>query len=146
MSHSDVMKNPFYAGIMFAIETRIHEADKAAIGRGLTLTDSQVRSALVRTINTAKGRPPAPVPSTADEKERRPAELAAEIARARADVLVEEPQDDGPPIEKPLPASDWLKALLAVRDSCELRGDDRPGSRAYLDFLKEFIRQANPGA
>ena len=43
----------------------------------------------------------------------------------------------------PLPTADWIKALLAVRESCELRGDGRPGSRAYLDFPKDFIGQTN---
>ena len=49
-------------------------------------------------------------------------------------------------IEQALPATDWIKALLAVRESSELRRDGRPGSRAYLDFLKDFIRQTRTGA
>ena len=141
MSHIDLMTNPFYAAIMYSIESRIHAADQLVTTRGLALTDSQVRSALVRTINTAKGRPPAPVPPSAAEKERLPADLAIRIGAARSDVAVEDPQPDGSVIEKPLPTADWLKALLAVRESCELRGDGRPGSRAYLDFLKDFIGQ-----
>jgi hypothetical protein len=72
--------------------------------------------------------------------------LAAEIDAERSDLGVEEPQPDGSALEKPLPTADWIMALLAVRESCELRGDGRPGSRAYMDFLKDFIKQTKRGA
>ena len=145
MSHGDLMTNPFYAGIMFAIESRIHATYQSVATRGLALTDSQVCSALVRTINAAKGRPPTPVPPSAAEKDRLPADLALEVEAARSDLAIEDTQPDGSVLEKPLPTADWIKALLAVRESCELRGDGRPGSRAYLDFLKDFIGQTKRG-
>jgi len=145
MSHRDLMKNPLYAGIMYAIENRIHAFDQSVANRGLALTDSQVRSALVRTINAAKGRPPAPLPPSAAEKDRLPADLALEVEAARSDLAIGDPQPDGSVVEKSLPTADWIKALLAVRESCELRGDGRPGSRAYLDFLKGFIEQTKRG-
>lgn len=140
MSKHDLMKDPFYAQILYAIESRIHSVDQAGAGRGVVFTDSLIRSALVRAINTAKGRPPAPVPPTAADKERRPAELAAELGTVRSEIMIGIPQDDGSVVEEPLPAAEWVNALLAVRESCELRGDGRPGSRCYLDFLNEFIK------
>jgi hypothetical protein len=84
------------------------------------------------------------VAPTAPDKERRPAELAAELAAelgaARSDIGIVVPQDDGSLVEEPLPTTEWVNALLAVRESCEIRGDGHPGSRCYLDFLKDFIK------
>ena len=139
MSKHRLMRDPYYAQILFAIERRIQLADVNAAERGVALTDSIVRSALVQAANTAKGRPPAPLPATAPAKERLPAELAAEIALARTDLQVVEPTPDGSETVKPLSTGEWLDSLGAVRESCALRGDGKPRSRAYLDYLREFV-------
>ena len=142
MGKHSLMRDPFYAQILFAIERRIQRADVAAAQRGLAYTDSIVRSALVQAANTAKGRPPAPVPPTAPAKERLPAEPAAAILLARTDLQIVEPATDGAEVVKPLPTSQWVDSLQAVRESCAIRGDGKPGSRAYLDYLHEFMAKA----
>lgn len=142
MGKHRLMQDPFYAQILFAIERRIQLADVAAAKRGVVFTDSLVRSALVQAANTAKGRPPAPVPATAPAKERLPAELAAEILQARNDLQIVEPAADGSEAVKPLPTNEWVDSLQAVRESCALRGDGQAGSRAYLDYLREFMAEA----
>ena len=142
MSKHRLMQDPFFAQILFAIERRIQLADVAAAKRGGVFTDSLVRSALVQAANTAKGRPPAPVPATAPAKERLPSELAAEILLARNDLQVVETGADGTDTVVPLPTSQWVDSLQAVRESCAIRGDGQPGSRAYLDYLREFMAQA----
>ncbi len=142
MGKHRLMQDPFYAQILFAIERRIQLADVAAAKHGLACTDSIVRSALVQAANTAKGRPPAPVPATAPAKERLPAELTAAILLARADLQIVEPAADGSTVVKPLPTGQWVDSLQAVRESCAIRGDGKPGSRAYLDYLREFMAKA----
>ncbi len=142
MSHGDLMKDPFYAGILFEIERKLDEADRLASARGLRLTDSQVRSALVKAVNTARGRPPATASAPAGEKERLLLDLGAQLESVRANIFVQQLRPDGVAEEVPLPTADWVKALEAVRKSCELRSGREPGSRAYLDFLRGFIAQA----
>lgn len=50
MKHNptDRMKDPFYAQLIFQIENMICVADADAKSRGITFTDSQVRSAILK--------------------------------------------------------------------------------------------------
>ena len=45
------MRDPRCSGILLEIERKLHEADGLAVARGLTLTDSNIRSLLVRTMS-----------------------------------------------------------------------------------------------
>ena len=56
MSRNDAMRDPFYAPILFAIERKLLEADRLAASRGIALTNSAIRSLLVRAINEAQGK------------------------------------------------------------------------------------------
>lgn len=59
--YGGVRKDPFYANILFAVESKLHEADLLAQRRGFTLTDSAIRSLLVRAVSydpRDRSRPP----------------------------------------------------------------------------------------
>jgi hypothetical protein len=143
MRHGDVMKDPFYAGILYEIERRLHEADQLGAKRGIKLTDSQVRSVLVKAVNTARGRPPKPAASPSGGKEQLLLELGEQLQAVRANILVQEAGPVGPVgAEMPLPTADWVIALEVVRESCELHSGREAGSRGYLDYLRGFLPAA----
>jgi len=142
MRHGDLMKDPFYAGILFAIESKIHEGDRLAALRGITLTDSNIRSLLIKTIHAAGGKLPQSVPSSAGAKDQFLTEFLHQLIAAKATVMERKEMPDGKLEESPLPSTDWIKALEAVKESCAVRTGDESGSRGYLDFLANFIPQA----
>jgi len=137
--HGDVMKDPFYANILFAVESKLHEADLLAQRRGFTLTDSAIRSLLVRAVNAAKDRPPAAVSSAAGAKDKFLAEVLDQLGAVRAAIREQRSRPDGSTEEIPLAGADWVVALECLSDSCELRTGSQPGSRKYLDYLGDFI-------
>ena len=136
------MKDPFYANILFAVEIKLHEADLRALRRGLILTDSAIRSVLVRAMNAAKARPPAAVSSEAGAKDKFLAELLEQLGAVRSAIRERRSRPDGSTEEILLPVTDWVVALECLRDSCELRTGTQPGSREYLDYLRDFIGKA----
>jgi hypothetical protein len=142
MSRKDTMRDPRYSSILFAIESKLHEADCLALARGLSLTDSNIRSLLVRAMNDAKGKAAKAAEKAASDKEQFLAE-ALEQVKAIYSVIVEEQQlADGTVQERPLPVADWLLALDAIKDSCAIRTTQEPGSRGYLEYLKSFMKDA----
>ena len=142
MRHGDLMKDPFYAGILFAIESKIHEGDRLAASRGITLTDSNIRSLLIKTIKTAGGKLTQSVPASAGAKDQFLGEFLHQLVTAKNSVAERQKMPDGTPEERPIPSTDWIKALEATKESCAIRTSDEPGSRWYLDFLADFIPQA----
>ncbi|HEY5892940.1 MAG TPA: hypothetical protein VIT91_06880 [Chthoniobacterales bacterium] len=136
------MKDPFYARILFAIESKIHEGDRLAASRGSNLTDSNIRSLVVRASHAAKGKRPQPVPESAGAKDKFLAELLGELIVVRDSISVEERSSNGTMKEHPIPAADWIQSLEAIKESCAIRTGNEPGSRGYLDFLAGFIAQA----
>ena len=139
------MRDPRYSGILYSIECKLHDADRLAATRGVSLTDSNIRSALVRAVNEAKGKPPKPPEGAASDKDRFLYEVSRELAAVRATIAVETTQSSGSVERSPLPAADWILALEAIKDSCETRTTDQPGSRDYLEFLRGFIKTtSNP--
>lgn len=48
----DRMQDPFYAALLFQIESLICQTDTDATEAGMPLTDSQVRSSVVRALET----------------------------------------------------------------------------------------------
>lgn len=142
MNHNptDRMQDPFYAGLIFQIESRICHADAHAKSENIALTDSQVRSAILKARRMALGA--TPKISGSNERERILAALIDNINRAPKSFRVQMESETGEPIEEPLPVSFWADALETVAESIETRRSDFPGSRDYLDFLHEFIERA----
>lgn len=135
------MKDPFYAGIIFKIERKIAEADRIALDRGMTLTDSQVISVLTKVAGEAGGKLAKSV-SPSSPREQVLVELREQLAAVRDTISVGEPANDGTVCETPLPAGEWIAALKCVMQSARMRKGTVPGSRDYLDFLAPFIAQA----
>lgn len=134
------MNDPFYAGMLFQLEQIICQADNDAKTKGLQLTDSQVRSALIKTQKTWQGGEPA-IPET-NEREKILAELINRLLHAPNELMEKRTTDDGRVEENPLDISDWLNALETVEDSLQTRRSTIPGSRNYLDYVHRFIEQA----
>ena len=150
MSRNDSMRDPFYVPILFAIESKLLEADRLAASRGIVLTDSAIRSLLVRAINQAQGKPAKTAPGSSP-KDQFLHEALGQLAlvRAACEVADEDTEltPEGVPVEtQSLTAADWIFALDAVKSSCAFRTTSAPGSRGYLDFLVTFIRSSTARA
>ena len=137
---TDRMKDPFYSGLLFKIEQMICVADDEAKSQGLELTDSQVRSAIVKARKKMEGENPN-IPE-ATERDRILAMLIDGLFQAPDDILEKIPGADGTVEEEPLRISEWIKALETVEDSVKTRKSNIPGSRDYLNFVHRFIQQA----
>ena len=144
MAHLDLMKNPFYAGIMFEIERKIAEGDRLARARGFVLTDSQVISLLTKVAGAAEGKP-VKTGEASSARDQFLAELRQQLAAVRDTLSVHGEAADGSPTESALPAADWLAALKCVLESTRLRKAATPGSRDYLDFLVTFVKNPARG-
>lgn len=136
---TDRMKDPYYAGLLFQIEQMICQADDDAKSKGLQLTDSQVRSAILKARRMVQGAEPH-IPAT-NEREQILAELIDSIYQAPDHIMKGSMTDDGGMEEEPLPIPDWINALETVAESIKTRRSDVPGSRDYLTFLHGFIAQ-----
>jgi hypothetical protein len=136
------MRDSRYSGILFEIEGKLHEADRLAGARGLTLTDSNIRSLLVRAINEAKGKVAKSAETAVSDKDRFLAEALQQLAAVNSAIVEEWEQSDGSFERRPLPAVDWIASLEAINDSCAVRPGREPGSRGYLEFLRDFIKNA----
>lgn len=139
MSRHDAMRDPRSAPILLEIERCLHDTDKLAATRGLTLTDSNVRSLLVRAINEAKGKTAKSAEGAASDKDRLLAEALHQLAAVRAAIVEERDRPDGTVERHPLPAGDWIAALEAIKESCALRTGHEPGSRGYLGYVSTFL-------
>jgi hypothetical protein len=142
MRPGDVMKDSFYAPILLEIENKIHEGDRLAAARGIYLTDSNIRSLLLKASHAAKGKKPKPVPESASAKDKFLAEFLDQLIDLQNSIFVAESPVEGTVDEQPLPVADWIRALACIKDSCGIRTGDEPGSRGYLDFLPGFLAQA----
>ncbi len=142
MSRRDTMRDPRYSGILLEIERKLHEADRLAVARGLTLTDSNIRSLLIRAINDAKGKAPKSAENAASDKDGFLAEALQQLAAVRAAIVEERDQPDGSIQRRPLATVEWIASLEAIKDSCALRTGSMPGSRGYLEFLRDFLKNA----
>ena len=137
MGKLDLLKDPFYAQLIYVIESAICLADKSAQEKGLRLTDSNIKSAL----NKARRVTPEMVIARTESPETREAiiqELALSIA-ANRELLGEESADGTGHVA--ISHVDWVKAIGAVEASLHVRRSDEPGSRCYLDFVRNFIEK-----
>jgi hypothetical protein len=140
MVYRDLMRDPFYAGIVFTIEQKINEGDQIAGSKGIVLTDSQVVSVLTKVIGAAEGKP-AKMPVTSNPRDEFLAELREKLNEVRESIFEAE-SDQDPADAKPLPTADWVLALRCTIESARLRKGSMPGSRDYLNYLGPFIAEA----
>ena len=136
MNNHDLMRDPFYAQLMYVIETAIHKADKAAQEQGVRLNDSAIKSALNKARKKALENATVQVESL-KTREDFIEELARSIAVNRT-FLAEEM--DGKDERNDISRADWIKTISGVEDSLKLRRSGQPGGRDYLDFLRRFLK------
>jgi hypothetical protein len=140
MNTTDLMRDPFYAGLMFHIERQIVEADAEARAKGVRFTDSNIKSLLVKLKAIAEGESPSL--EAGNQKEELLCGLVKRIHASRAGVREGASPDARIDETKIVSDRDWLLGLKAVADSLKLRRSDEAGSRDYLDFLNDFIGKA----
>jgi hypothetical protein len=140
----DRMRDPFFAQLMFFIEDLVCTVDSEARGKEIVLKDSQILSALTKAHGLVSGKEPKINDST--ESDRILKNLIFAIAQSTANPAgpVLEQLEDG--ILKLVNKEDWGLAIEAVMESLSIRRSKIPGSREYLDFLKDFIGQAKARA
>lgn len=132
MNKTGIMKDPFYQPILFLIEKNISTCGQLAAAAGVPVNDSQIRSILNKVRKTAEGGSPK-IPNSSI-REQILAELHAILADCFAALVVEGPDRT----KSPLPVRDWLLCLETVEESIQRRSTGS-GSRAYLEFLADFI-------
>ena len=142
MSQRDTMRDPRYAGILLEIERKLNEADRLAVARGVTLTDSNIRSLLVRAINEAKGKTAKSAETAMSDKDRFLTDVLHQLTAVHTAIVEERDRPDGSVERRPLPVPDWIASLKAIKDSCAVRTGREPGSRGYLEFLRGFMKDA----
>ena len=142
MNKAHLMNDPFFAGIMFHIESTIHDADRAASSAGVELKDSHIKSCLSKVKTLAKGNHPKAEPKT--ERDKFILELAKRIDKLRPEIRESSDPTGDFNSATPVRTSDWLSAVKAVEDS--LKNHTMPGTRYYLDFLSGFIAAAREDA
>ena len=132
------MKDPFYAYLLFRIETHVHAADCAAKATGMSLNDSQVRSAILRAAKVVAGQNPKLPDSNARDQ------LLASLVQVIADERIKTQLDPSlaSRVGKEITPHEWINALETVMDSIKTRTGFFSGSRDYLDFLKEFVEES----
>lgn len=132
------MKNPFYAQLIFQAEGILSRADAAAKEKGIELSDSQVRSAVIKSMKTLKGQNP-DIPKS-NERDNHLAELIDNLVHAPECLEREGLNPDAP--GEAIDRLHWINALETVADSIKTRKLDTPGSRVYLNFIHTFIAGA----
>ncbi len=135
---ADRMKNPYYAQLIFQAEGILSRADQDAKDKGIELSDSQARSAVIKSMKTLKGQNP-DIPKT-NERESLLAVMIERLVQAPEYLEMEalEPDAPGERIDK----IHWINALETVADSIKTRKIDVPGSRVYLNYIHKFIAGA----
>jgi hypothetical protein len=119
------MPDPNLTPLILATETELNAIDCLAATRSLVLTDSNIRSLLVRAINEAKGKTAKSVAGS--DKDRFLNEALQSLLAVRANVIEEWKKPDGSTEERPLPNANWIAAWEAVKDSCAVRTGSEPG-------------------
>jgi hypothetical protein len=138
MNKSNLMKDPFFARIMYLIESTINSADLAAMADGNELKDAHIKSCLSKVKTLAKGMRPKAEPKT--KRDRIILKLAEDIDNLRAGIREASSPDAEFDDASPISDTHWLSAIKAVEDS--LKNHTLPGTRYYLDFLSSFIGKA----
>lgn len=138
MNTTNLMKDPYYAQILYGIESCIAKADAQAVSTGIEFTDSQIKSALKKVTALAKGK--TPKIEDKKEKEKLLSAMIQSIHSTRGEILVGEGSESGSVDLEPVPVKDWLLSLKCVEDSLKLRTRGS-GSRDYLEFIADFMNR-----
>ena len=136
----DRMRDPFFAQLMFLIEDLVCTSDSEARGKEIVLKDSQILSALTKAHGLISGKQPQINDSTEGERILKNLIFAIAQLTANPDSPVLEPLEEG--LLEPVSKKDWRLTIEAVMESLSIRRSKVPGSREYLDFLKNFIGKA----
>lgn len=129
------MSEANYAPLLAKIEIEIVKTDQAAEAEDISLTDSQVRSALHRAGLMARGSQPEIEKETPRDKHL--SALITRLAEARREFRIQIVQQDD---HLPVPVEMWVNALKTIQDSIRTRTGE-PGSRAYLEFARVFVQE-----
>lgn len=137
MGKNIFMSESNYAPLLAKIEITIAATDVEAEKEGIVLTDSQVRSTVNKAALATRGS--SPDIELDSPRAKLLGQLAAKLVEARREfhVQVVDKDKEG---ALPVPAQMWINALQTVMDSIRTRTGDT-GSRAYLDFVREFVRE-----
>jgi len=132
------MKDPFYASLLFRVETHVHAVDYVAKVTGISLNDSQVRSAILRAAKVVAGQNPKLPDGNARDQ------LLAGLVQVIADERIKTQMDPAlaSGVGKEISPREWINALETVMDSIKTRTGSISGSRDYLDFLKGFMAES----
>jgi len=132
------MKDPFYASLLFRVETHVHAVDYVAKVTGISLNDSQVRSAILRAAKVVAGQNPKLPDGNARDQ------LLAGLVQVIADERIKTHMDPAlaSGVGKEITPREWINTLETVMDSIKTRTGSISGSRDYLDFLKGFMAES----
>ncbi len=140
MHPRDLMRDPFYAQLMFQIEKAICVFDRNCSSQGITLKDSQIQSALIKASAIAEGKTPKIEEKTPTD------ELLKTFIHEMASsykILASRPESSAEAAdEEPLDASDWIMTINGLIHSIKTRRSSAPGTRDYLDFVHGFVAKA----
>ena len=136
MNTTDIMKDPFFAPILFEIECRILACVRSAKADGIDMNDSQIRSTLNKVRKTSEGGKPQ-IPNESPS-EKALAELHDDLIKVWAGFMSEDSESNN----KPLPTKAWTLCIRTIEDSIQ-RYATGPGSRGYQDFLVSFIAKGS---
>jgi hypothetical protein len=120
------------------VEQLILSADETAAAEGIRLTDSAVKSALVKAVNLLRNRPPKN--TGASPKDLLLTKLTGTVIglREQVEAVPVEPGEEAPAIH---PTRDeWEHTLTAIIQSIETRMSGEAGGRNYLEFLPGFFK------
>lgn len=137
MGKNIFMSESNYAPLLAKIEITIAATDVEAEKEGIVLTDSQVRSTVNKAALATRGS--SPDIELDSPRAKLLGQLAAKLVEARREFQVQVVDKDKEGA-LPVPAQMWINALQTVMDSIRTRTGDT-GSRAYLDFVREFVRE-----
>ena len=136
MNTTDIMKDPFFAPILFEIERRILTCVHSARVAGIEINDSQIRSTLNKVRKTSEGGKPQ-IPNESP-REKALVGLHGDLLKARAGFMSEDSEGH----REPLSTREWTLCIRTIEDSIQ-RYSTGSGSRGYQDFLESFIAKGS---
>ena len=135
MSVEDIKKNPFYIEVIYTVERHIHEYDLATIAKeDFKMKDSDVKSAIRKALGVLRRSGGMKTPTKREER------IKARLAKGLIGIHEEAAKTSG------MTRPEFSNVLLAVEDTLKVRREMAGHSRGYLEFLKDFLAQAEGGA
>ncbi len=116
--------------------------DEELAREGIALTDTHVKSAMVKAINRLRGKRPKSQPKKAIE--RHVANLGEQLSSFCQQLKMEFESESTGEIElRNLPTAESVFILKVLKDSLDTRHEMAGHARGYLDFLKRFIENGD---